>query len=368
MSVIESRSEVGAGYPQEHSVERLGVSVIVPARNEEKVIGRCLDSLARLDFPRESFEVILVDNGSTDYTLEVARSFSEVLNLTILQKAGVHISALRNLAASQARGGIFAFLDADCVVSPTWLTQATALLAQEGLGVVGAHYRIPDESGWVARVWYGEQESEKQGDISYVPAGDLLVTRATFERAGGFDESIQTNEDCDFCRRVRAVGLRVLGDSAIAVMHLGTPQTLSGFYRKNRWHGTHVFRVFLRDLPTLSNARPVLFAFYTLMCLVGAGIGAVLAAWQERFDVFAAFLGALLLPPFLLSLRLALRRKKWSYLFPLTLMHLVYGIARGRSLLEFRNWVGSRSRPRVPVASQRGASSDPGKASATHSD
>jgi len=368
MSVIESTSKVSAGYSQERAVERLGVSVIIPARNEEKVIGQCLDSLARLDFPRESFEVILVDNGSTDRTIEVARSFSKVLNLTILQKAGVHISALRNLAASQARGGIFAFLDADCVVSPTWLTQATALLAQEGVGVVGAHYRIPDQSGWVARVWYGEQESEKQGEVSYVPAGDLLVSRATFERAGEFDESIQTNEDCDFCRRVRAAGLRVLGDSAIAVVHLGTPQTLSGFYRKNRWHGTHVFRVFLRDLPALSNARPVLFAFYTLICLAGAGIGAVLAAWQKRFDVLAAFLGALLLPPFFLSWRLALRRKKWSYLFPLTLMHLVYGIARGRSLLEFRNWVGSRSRPRVPIPSQRGASAGPGKASSTHSD
>src|SRR3989449_8941112 len=106
-----------------------------------------------------------------------------------------------------------------------YTSSSDLLLAQEGLGVVGAHYRIPDESGWVARVWYGEQESEKQGNISYVPAGDLLVTRATFERVGGFDESIQTNEDCGFFRRVRAVGLPGLGDFAIAGVHFGTPQS-----------------------------------------------------------------------------------------------------------------------------------------------
>src|SRR2546422_7045755 len=58
-----------------------------------------------------------------------------------------------------------------------YTSSSDLLLAQEGLGVVGAHYRIPDESGWVARVWYGEQESEKQGNISYVPAGDRKSTR-----------------------------------------------------------------------------------------------------------------------------------------------------------------------------------------------
>src|SRR2546422_10313641 len=80
-----------------------------------------------------------------------------------------------------------------------YTSSSDLLLAQEGLGVVGAHYRIPDESGWVARVWYGEQESEKQGDISYVPAGDLLVTRATFERAGGGDEPHPNHGDWRIC-------------------------------------------------------------------------------------------------------------------------------------------------------------------------
>jgi len=314
------------------------VSVIVPALNEEKVIGQCLDSLHRLNFPPNDFEVILADNGSTDHTIDVARSFSDKLNLTILQKPGIHVSALRNLGASQAQGRFFAFLDSDCIVPPNWLSRAMASLSQKEVGVVGAHFRIPDDSGWVSRAWYGDLFREKQGDLAWVPASNTVVSRDTFQRLGGFDESIETNEDCEFCSRVRAVGLRVIGDPVIAVVHLESPQSLLGFYRKNCWHATDGLRVLIREFPNMANAKPVLFGLYTVICLAGAGTGAALAAWQKRFDVLAAFLVALLLPSFLLSLRSVIRRKRWGHLFPLILLHLVYGIARARSLLEYRTW------------------------------
>ena len=324
------------------NLEGIRVSVIIPALNEEKVLGRCLGSLTQQDFPREAFEVILVDNGSTDSTIETARTFSKALNLTVLQQKGVHISALRNLGASQARGQLFAFLDADCLAPPEWLTRAIALLEDKGVGVVGAHYRIPDDSKWVARAWYGGLEIEKQGELSWVPAGDLLVTRSIFERVGGFDESIETNEDCEFCDRVRAAGLKVIGDPEIAVVHLGTPQTLSAFYRKIRWHATDGLRVFLRALQQITNPSPLLFGLYTLTCLIGAGVGTIFIFWHGKFDVFMVGLIALSLPSFFLSLRLVLRRKRWNEFVPLVVIYLTFGIARAQSLLAFRSWVGSR--------------------------
>ena len=99
----------------------VSVSIIIPALNEARMIGKCLDSLTQLDFPRDHFEVILVDNGSTDDTIKIARSFTDRLRLRILQKKGVRISGLRNLGAREAQGEVVAFLDADCLAPSNWL-------------------------------------------------------------------------------------------------------------------------------------------------------------------------------------------------------------------------------------------------------
>ena len=311
-----------------------GVSIIIPALNEERVIGQCLQALAQLDFPRDSFEVILIDNGSTDRTVEIAQSFSPALNLTVLRKPGAKISAMRNFAASNANGEVLAFLDADCIAPPHWLKTATTRLNEEGMGVLGAHYRIPEESKWVGRAWFGGMDLEKQGSITWLPAGDMILTRSTFIRIGGFDESIQTNEDCELCERIRAAGLSVVGDADLAVVHLGTPQTLAQFYRKNRWHATDGLHVFLRSLPRITNPRPLLLAAYMLFCVAGVVIGGAVAVWTRTFGLLGLFLAALLTPAFLLSLRLAVKRKRWGIIGPLTVLHLAYGLARGHALLE----------------------------------
>jgi glycosyltransferase involved in cell wall biosynthesis len=320
------------------------VSIIIPAFNEEKGIRQCLDSLVRLGPPEDSFEVIVVDNGSTDQTLDVVRSYAPVLNITILVKSDVHVSALRNLGISQARGRVLAFLDADCIVPANWLTQAMTLLLQDKVGIVGAHFRIPEGAGWVARTWYGSLDMEKQGALAWVPACNTWVTRETLNRVGGFDETIETNEDCEFCGRVRVAGYQVIGDSRIAVVHLGTPDTLWAFYRKVCWHATDGLRVFLRNPWALSDARPVLFGFYTLACLAGLAFGAVLMAWKSRMDVALLSFGLLWVPSILRSLKLTLKRRTWEVFFPLILLNLIYGLARGRSILTPKNW-GAPSLP-----------------------
>jgi glycosyltransferase involved in cell wall biosynthesis len=326
--------------PPEAALKNVQVSVIIPAFNEEKMIRKCLQSLAGLDFPRPSFEVLLVDNGSTDLTVEIARSFSTLFNLTILQKTEARISALRNFGVSKAKSDIFAFLDADCLAPAHWLKRAVERLRNEDVGVAGSHYLIPENSGWVARSWFGDLAREKQGNVSWVPAGDLFVTRRIFQGVGGFDESIQTNEDCEFCERVRAAGLRVVGDAGLGVVHLGTPQTLTGFYAKICWHSSDGLRVLIRDFPRTSNARPLLFGLWTLMSLAGVLLGAGVAVFQKRWDLLGTFLVALLLPPLLFSLKLVFRRKRPGDLFSLTLLHLAFGLARGQSLLRPSSWRG----------------------------
>ncbi|HXO39041.1 MAG TPA: glycosyltransferase [Candidatus Acidoferrum sp.] len=316
------------------------ISIVIPALNEERMIGRCLESLTRLAFARERFEVLVVDNGSRDKTLIIAESFKNRLNLKILQQAAVRISALRNLGAKAALGDTLAFLDADCLAPADWLDHIHALAPTGGAGVLGAHYLLPEDSSWVGRTWHRYQEAPKSGEVSHVPAGDLIMRREDFLRLGGFDETIQTNEDYELCERARSAGMQVRAFPQIGVIHLGTAQSLRVFFRKQAWHGTHVIKVFLRDVFKSHNRKAAMFAFHTLLSVfaVIAGIAWTLAG-HGRWWVPVAAGTALCLPPIALSVRNVLTSRRYSDFFPLFALYLTYGIARAKALLSVKNFV-----------------------------
>ena len=338
MSAVEQISPIVNGKPP-LAETAVAVSVIIPTLNEEKMIGRCLESLAQLNFARKRFEVIVVDNGSTDQTIEIAKSFQDQLNLRIFEKAGVRISALRNLGARQAQGSILAFLDADCLVPSGWLERMIELVPANSAGIVGAHYLLPEDSSWVGRTWHRYHEAGKSGEVSHVPAGDLIMRREDFLRLGGFDETIQTNEDYELCERARAGGMAVRAVPEMSVVHLGTAQSLPVFFRKQAWHGTHVVKVFLRNVSGSHNLKAVLFAAYTLVCLFGIIVGAAWAV-MDRGAWWAPLVASagLFLLPVALSMKQVWRSRKWADFFPLTALYLTYGIARAKALLSVRNF------------------------------
>ncbi len=309
-------------------------SIIIPAKNEEQRIGVCLEHIARLDFPKDEFEVILGDNGSQDRTVEVFRSWSDRLLVSVVAKPGVNISAARNAGVLASRGKLLAFLDADCLPPPHWLKRGATLLEAPDAGIVGAHYRIPVNSTWVPRCWFDEEHPNGPGESSYVPAGSLLVSRLTFDRIGGFDEALQTNEDYDICQRAKAAGFPVGAYPELEVIHLGTPQTISSFYRKQKWHGLHVFRVFLQNLPSLYNASVVVFALYTLVSLLLLLSGTVVLAMGKTSLVLWGSCALALCGPIFLAGRTAIKRRKLAIFVPLILLYFLYGVARASCILE----------------------------------
>lgn len=321
----------------EPNPENIRISVIIPALNEQEVIGRCLESLQHLDYSPNEFEVILVDNGSKDSTVETAKACAGELNLVTLTRKEGRVTEMRNLGVVSARGEFLAFLDADCLVPREWLRIATERLSTESAGVLGGHCGVPENSSWVPRVWYSDRQFRKQGAVSYLPGANLFVSRANFLKIGGFDESLETNEDCELCERARRKGLTVVAYPELGVMHLRDPQTLWTFYRKQAWHGKHVLKVFLRNLPSVVNGRPVFFALFTL-CTLG---GACISLLSGQLALAGVWLALLLLPSVLLSLRVAGRRRRWSDFPPLVVLHFVYGAGRASALLNPRNWWGT---------------------------
>lgn len=315
------------------STGRVVLSVVIPVLNEERFIGDCLRFLAQQSIGNDKFEVIVVDNGSTDRTLQTVAEFGDRLHLRVLQGRRGNISSLRNQGASVAVGSFLAFLDADCFPNSTWLGDAMELLRIGDGGVIGAFYTIPETSRWVAKAWYGDMPTLKHGSISYVPSGNLFVSRNLFLRLGGFDATIQTSEDFEFCQRVKSAGYSVQGFPRLSIVHAGTPQTCAQFYRKQRWHGNGVRTAFVRDMFHRGFAKTIALTAYTVVGLVIAVLSLPVAMATHRFAL-------LLVGPILvvgcsvaLAAKAAATRHKWLLIPHLTILYLLYSLARALSLM-----------------------------------
>jgi len=329
-------------------------SVIIPTLNEEKFIGQCLSALAGQTLPLEQFELIVVDNGSQDRTLDVIAECRSMFRITVIRKAKCSISEARDAAASLAKGSFLVFLDADCLPSPDWLQRALELVRRGDGGVIGAFYTIPDNSTWVAKAWYGDLARVRTGPVSYVPSGTLFIDRSVFHKLGGFDPALRTSEDFEFCQRVAAAHYQVLSYPELSTVHLGTPQTLKSFYQKQRWHGTGIRTVCGRNIMNRGFLSTILYTLLVSLCLVGALVGFPVALLTGHPSIFVAPSGILVLSSFAMATKGAIRRGSVRLILPLTVLFTVYGVARSIALLGFTT---ARDR-QVAVAQSRAATAD----------
>jgi len=180
--------------------------VIVPARNAEATIGRTLAGLAtqRLEV---GFEVIVVDDGSTDATAELA--CASTLKPLVVVADGAGPAAARNAGAAVARGAALAFVDADCEPEPGWL--AAGLAALEAADLVQGTVRPPD----AVRIGPFDRTIWVLREHGLYETANLFVSRALFDRLGGFESwlrpgrGIELGEDVWFGWRARRAGARV---------------------------------------------------------------------------------------------------------------------------------------------------------------
>ena len=178
----------------------------------------------------------MVDNGSSDRTLELVRRFPVVL----LQLSPGFVSRSRNAGAATGHHPLLAFVDSDCIVLPGWADAIRLALREDTLGAVGARHQLRDGPTWVELAWQKAHERPSISefrDVDYLPAGNLAVRRSVFLSVGGFDETLETGEDPDLCVRISRSGLRIVEYSRMRCIHLGEPRKLTDVYRRERWHG-----------------------------------------------------------------------------------------------------------------------------------
>jgi glycosyltransferase involved in cell wall biosynthesis len=306
------------------------VSFVIPARNEEKIIGTCLDAIGKLACERRLWECILVDNGSADATEEIASA----RGARVFVVPDGTISRLRNLGAKKAKGDFLAFIDADCVIDKDWLRNALPRFQDPAVGCVGSHPDIPEECSWVQKAWNVQTRRKRcVEEVDWLPSMNMLVRKDAFVDSGGFDESLITCEDVDFCYRLKKRKYKIISDCSVRAIHFGEARTVLEFFRKERWRGQSNLRglllhgIYLRELPSL--ALPVFYLILMAFFPV-----AMVHSFLKGFHVpLLVNLGSLLLPPLLLSVWISLRVRDLTRFAELTLLYYVYSLARAVAVI-----------------------------------
>jgi hypothetical protein len=163
---------------------------------------------------------------------------------------------------------MLAFIDADHEITGGWSRAALDLLKDESIVAVGAQYRAPGDGTWVQRM-YDRFRRHRRGchAVTWLPSGNLAVRRVSFERAGGFDTSLETCEDVDLCQRLISCGGRLLSSDALRSIHYGDPQTLKALFFGELWRGRDNLRVSVRAPLTLRGLPGVLIPVVNVLAL-----------------------------------------------------------------------------------------------------
>jgi GT2 family glycosyltransferase len=213
------------------------VSVIVCSYNGGQTLRACLESLGKLNYP--AYEIILVDDGSTDDTAAIAAQFP---NVRYIHQTNHGLSHARNTGAQAAKGDVFAYTDSDCMADVDWLYYLVGtLMSGEFVGVGGPNVTPPAQN-WiqacVAAAPGGPSHVLLTDTVAeHIPGCNMAFYRTAFETVGGFDaEYRKAGDDVDFCWRLQQAGC-VIGFSPTAVVWHHRRFTLRAFLKQQEGYG-----------------------------------------------------------------------------------------------------------------------------------
>jgi GT2 family glycosyltransferase len=225
----------------------LDVSVIIPTYNRGDALIETLTALNGCEYPRERFEVIVVDDGSTDGTAEAVRQFNadRADRIRFHEQPNAGPARARNQGAALARGRTLIFIDNDIVVEPDFVRRhMDAGAAHPGCWIVGrirhpAKLRETPFGRYRDDLWEAFHQSHDPNEPTEtdgITAANISLPAADFRRLGGFDErfTIASCEDWELGMRARREGIRVLYDPSIVVLHNDWAVDLRRFCERQR--------------------------------------------------------------------------------------------------------------------------------------
>lgn len=255
------------------------ISFIIPAFNEAGVIGNTITAIKENCLIPEK-EIIVVDNGSTDTTMQEAKA----LGANVVSFNGGTIAAVRNFGVSKSCGNILIFIDADVVLTSKWQLNIDAqikALESAPMQVTGSRCHPPENGNWFNEHWYKHMVHQP---TNYINSGHLITTRLVFEKVSGFTENLKTAEDYDFCEKAIKANCSINPNLDLVTIHDGYPKTFKHFVQRERWHGREDYE----SLSSTFKSKVALVAIFNLSLFLIAIIYSIYESSAVNFIYYVA--------------------------------------------------------------------------------
>ena len=221
--------------------DTLDYSIVVPTYRRPESLARCLEAIQALRFPRDRFEVLVVDDGSPTPPADIVASVDRSLQARLVSTRHAGPATARNTGARLARGNYLVFTDDDCMPHRDWLdsidrwtssTPGALAIGGHTINVLADNVYAEASQGIIDYLYeyFGEHSAPRR----FFTSNNLVVRREDFVGVGGFDETfaLAAAEDRDFCERWLETGKSLQYASDVMVNHAHT----LGFVRFNRQH------------------------------------------------------------------------------------------------------------------------------------
>ena len=320
------------------------ISAMIVARNESAYIEKSLNSLINQTYPKDRYEILLIDGNSNDNTVEIAkntvRSYCEnngnrSFNIKFLENPRQILAAGWNIGIKNSKGQYVVRIDAHSFVPPDYISKCVAVMLKVKDAVCVGGVINSDTIGekgkavsYVLSSPFGIgnskfRYSQKAEYVDTVAFG--LYRKDIFEKVGYFDENLQRNQDIELHAKIRAAGGKFYLDTKINLTYFSRNTTKSMIeqgYQNGKWNAI----VFKKNPKSLSirHIIPLLFVLGIIGCILLGFVSSFL--WYVLFIVFVLHL--------ILGVVFALKKtKKLSYILTMPIMFMLLHISYGTGTL-----------------------------------
>ncbi len=275
----------------------LRVSVIIPTYNAADRLRECLQALEKQNFPREQYEIIVVDDGSTDATALIIKNYY----VRYYYQMNKGPAAARNKGVKMAIGNIILFTDSDCIPDNNWIKEMVSSFQSPEIAGVKGTYKTAQRALWArfAQIEFIERYKLllKNKYIDMIDTYSAGYRKNLFLSMGGFDTSfpVPNNEDTDLSYRMSLNGYKMVFNPDAIVWHTGHPDTTMKYVKLKFWRGYWRMVVYqrysakiIKDSYTPQALKlQILFAFISIPCLISMSFAPKLIFYFSLFWVFS---------------------------------------------------------------------------------